>query len=163
MNSPKTLTLIFACIAFICVIGAGVYEHIAVVPRWSSAPPVSLSMFQGQYGLNPAPFWQSIHPVTLLLLVVSIGLNWKNSRKRFIGICLGLYGIIILVTVLYFLPELISIVTTPFTEQVDESLRNRARTWEILSLVRIFVMATGACILLFSLTKSPEKQIKQLV
>jgi hypothetical protein len=162
MNSPKNLTLILACIAFISVIGAAVYEHIAVVPQWSAGPPLSLSMFQGEYGLNPAPFWQFIHPVTLVLLITSVILNRKNSRKRFIGIGLLIYVTILVITALYFVPELMSIINTPFGNQTDEQLRNRAETWESLSLLRLFVLVITACILLSSLTKSPDKIIRQL-
>ena len=57
----KDIIYSIACLSFAIIIGGAVYEHLNVVPQWSAAPPVSLSMFQGEYGLKPDLFWKIIH------------------------------------------------------------------------------------------------------
>ena len=156
MQSLKNILLILASICFICVLGGAVYEHIAVVPQWSAAPPRSLSMWQGEYGLDPAYFWMAIHPVTLLLLVGSLIANWKNSRRKPILIVLGSYFLILVITFIYFVPELLSIIQTPYQDTVDENLISRSSQWEMLSIIRMLVLAVLCYILLSSLTKWVE-------
>jgi hypothetical protein len=90
----RNLLLSLACLSFIIVIGGAVYEHIAVVPRWSVAPPSSLAMFQGPYGLNPAPFWQIIHPITLVFFIAALVANWKTQRRKLILIAFGGYFLV---------------------------------------------------------------------
>lgn len=81
MTHIRTFILILASISYIIVIGAAVYEHAAIVPVWTQAIPASLSMFQGEYGITPAAFWRAIHPVTLLLFVVALIMNWRSRRR----------------------------------------------------------------------------------
>ncbi|WP_290790784.1 hypothetical protein [Flavihumibacter sp. UBA7668] len=144
----------FACLAFSIVIGGAVYEHIAVVPRWTAAPPVSLSMFQGPYGLNPAPFWKNIHPVTLLLLVISLALFWKTERRNYLLFTIAGYVLILIITFLYFVPTLIAITGTPYNETADALLTSSAKTWETLSLVRLAVLVLLAITAFLGLTRS---------
>jgi hypothetical protein len=58
----KDLIYALTCLCFTIMIGGAVYEHLNIVPQWSAAPPLSLSMFQGEYGLKPGTFWMVIHP-----------------------------------------------------------------------------------------------------
>src|SRR5690348_3924142 len=98
MQTFRNLSLIFASLAITSICGCGLYEHVAVVPQWAAAPPQSLTMFQGPYGLNAPPLWQSIHPVTLLLLLITLVTNWKTSRRRPILITIIGYLLILIVT-----------------------------------------------------------------
>ena len=70
MNS-KNIFYILACISYCLIIGAAVYEHIAVWPVAFSEPPRSLTMFQGNYAIEPALVWKFIHPVTLTLFIIT--------------------------------------------------------------------------------------------
>ncbi len=150
----KNIIYAFACLSFAVVVGAAIYEHIAVVPGWSAAPPASLSMFQGKYGLNPTPFWKAIHPVTLLLLAAAIVLFRKTGSKAYLLITSVGYVIVLIITFAYFVPELIEITGIPYSENTDDSLTKRATQWEILSLVRLSFLILLAIIAFLGLTKS---------
>ena len=156
MKPTKNLLLMLACLTFIIVIGAGTYEHVTMVPRWKLAPPSSLTMFQGEFGINPGNFWRFIHPINLLLLIIALVLNWKTTRRKNILIALGGYIIIIVATATYFVPELMKIMATPFANTINADLQARAALWEKLSLCRLVVMIVLALQLLSCLTKSPE-------
>jgi hypothetical protein len=149
----KDILYSICCLAFAIIIGGAVYEHLNVVPTWAAAPPVSLSMFQGEYGLKPELFWMIIHPVNITLFALTLVFHWKSARKKNILLVLISYIIIILVTAIYFVPELISITTTPYALVASADLVRRAQTWEILSIARLIVLVVLAIVLFVGLTK----------
>ena len=149
----KEILYAVTCLAFCTIIGGAVYEHINVVPVWTAAPPVSLSMFQGQYGMKQEYFWKFIHPVNLLLFVVTLILHWRSPRRKSILTVFGGYVMILIITSVYFVPELIQITTTAFSNSADSSLVSRASLWETLSLVRLFVLIVLSLVLFMGLTK----------
>jgi hypothetical protein len=159
MKSLKTFLLIAACLSTVTIIGGAVYEHLTVVPQWAAAPPASLSMFQGKYGLNTAPFWKMIHPVSLLLMVAALIANWKTARRKYILIPIAGYVLVLIITFVYFVPELLSIIQTPYQDAVDKGLVERAGRWEALSLVRLAFLIPMFGVLLLSLTKGNEKAV----
>lgn len=153
MKSAKDIFLILASISFIMVLGAAAYEHLGVIPKWSAAPPSSLAMFQGEYGLKAENFWIPIHPVAFLLMTAALIVNWNTPRRSNILTVIIGYAIILASTFIYFVPELIDITQTPYQENVDQVLLNRASMWETLSIVRLVFIAVLAYILLSALTK----------
>ena len=148
---------ILASLAFITIIGGAIYEHAAVVPMWSAAPPHSLSMFQGEYGLQAANFWKPVHPVTILLLAAALVANWRQASRKQILIVFGCYLLILVITAAYFVPELLSIITSEYSTAASQDLTSRAQTWERLSLVRLSTLLVLAVVLLHGLS---VKQIK---
>ncbi len=156
MKSISDVFLILASICFVIVLGAAVYEHLAVIPQWSAAPPSSLSLFQGEYRLKSEIFWMAIHPVTLLMMIGALITNWKNSRRKDILVVLVSYLLILITTAIYFVPQLIGFMETPYQDTVDETLVQRASMWETLSLVRLVFILVLSYILLSTLTKSQE-------
>lgn len=150
----KNIIYSITCLAFAIVIGGAVYEHLNVVPTWSAAPPLSLSMFQGKYGLKPELFWMLIHPVNLLLFIITLVIHWKSPRRKNIAGVLISYVAILIITSIYFVPELINITTTPFAENVDANLVERSSLWEALSIVRLMVLVVLSVILSMGLTKA---------
>ena len=159
VNFP-TLVLILGSISYIIVIGGAVYEHLAVVPKWSSAVPASLSMFQGEYGLDASRFWIPIHPVTLLLLLAALVLNWRTTRRGPIIVTLAGYAAILFLTFIYFVPELMAITQTAYAATVDAELTRRANLWEALSLARLVALIVLAIVLLSGLSRSSETRIR---
>lgn len=158
----KNLLYSITCLAFIIVIGGAVYEHLNVVPTWAAAPPASLSMFQGEYGLNPELFWMLIHPVNLVLFILTIGFHWRSERRKNLLIVFISYVVILIITFIHFVPELISITETAYSTRVDSNLTARASMWEILSIVRLGVLVVLSIILLLGLTKDNGKTAKEL-
>ena len=152
----KSIIYAVACLSFSVVVGAAIYEHVAVVPGWSAAPPASLSMFQGKYGLNPTPFWIAIHPVTLVLLAAAIILFRKTASRPYLLITTAGYVIVLIITFAHFVPELIAITGTPYSENIDDSLTRRASQWEALSLVRMTSLIILAVIGISGLSRSNE-------
>jgi phosphoglycerol transferase MdoB-like AlkP superfamily enzyme len=158
MKTVKNNLLVLSIMSFIIVIGGAVYEHLATVPVWSAAPPASLIMYQGGYPVDSAAFWKPIHPTTMLLLIAALMANWKTARRRALLITIGCYLTILVITFVYFVPELISITTTPAGPSTDLLLKSRADNWETLSLVRLGFLLIIAFIITSSLSKPAEQK-----
>lgn len=157
MNFRNTLYAL-TCLSFAAIAGAAIYEHVALWPAAFSEPPRSLSVFQGPYRLNAAMFWMPVHPITLLLFVITLVVSWKTVRRKNILIAMGGYVIILLTTFLFFVPELIELTGTPYSDTIDESLQSRGSRWIALSLVRLAVLIVLAMILLLGLTKAENSR-----
>lgn len=151
-NILYSINALFFCI----VIGGAVYEHCGVVPAWTAAPPASLTMFQGEYGLDASLFWMSIHPVTMMFFVINLVLHWRTARRKSILVPLAGYVIILTTTFIYFVPELMAITETP-VGSADAGLTSRANLWESLSLVRLAVLVVLAITLLEGLARNGQK------
>ena len=155
----KDLLYAVSCITFIIVIGGGTYEHMNVVPVWSAAPPLSLSMFQGQYGLRPDLFWKIIHPVNLVLFSLLLIVHWRSERRKYVLTTFAGYFLILVITAIYLVPELLSITHTAYSTTPDADLTRRASLWETLSLVRLGVLLVLATVLLLGLTKGRRNPV----
>lgn len=142
---------------FCTVIGGAVYEHCGVVPAWTAAPPASLTMFQGEYGLDPSLFWMAIHPVTMAFYVANLVLHWRTARRKSIFIPLAGYVVVLATTFIYFVPELMAITETPVGTAADAGLTSRANLWETLSLVRLGLLVVLAITLLEGLARNGQK------
>lgn len=154
----KNIFYILNCIFFCLIIGAGVYEHFAVLPVAFSEPPKSLTMFQGDYAIQQATFWKLIHPITLILFIITLALNWRTGRRKSILIALGIYFLILVATFIYFVPQLMHITGTHYSETVDTSLQKSGSLWITLSLVRAVFMVISAFILISGLTINDKQK-----
>lgn len=151
----KNIIYSLLCLSFTVIVGGAIYEHIAVVPQWSAAPPKSLSMFQGEYGLYAEGFWKIIHPVTLLLFIVTLVISWKTARRSNLLYAFLGYIAILIITTFYFVPELIAITSTPYSDEMNAGLIDRAAMWETGSLIRLMILIILSIILFLGLTKNP--------
>ena len=149
----KNMIYSMCCLGFITVIGGAVYEHASVVPQWAAAPPASLSMFQGEYGLKAENFWMFIHPINMVLFITALIVNWKTDRKRNLISVLTGYLVILIITAIYFVPELLAITNTTYATTADAGLIERGTRWEILNLVRLAALIGLSFYLLAGLTK----------
>jgi len=159
VNRLNNLLLALGAISFITVIGGAVYEHLAFVPQWAAAPPTSLALLQGPYGMRPERFWMPIHPVTLLLMIAALVANWRTVRRRAMSMALGGYTLVLIITGIYFVPELLAITGTPYADTVDAGLQTRAARWETLSIVRLVFLVALALTWLSALAQPAERKI----
>jgi Na+/phosphate symporter len=153
MKTVRNISLILASMSFLAFIGGGLYEDLVILPVWTSAPPLSLYIYQGNYGINSGVFWGIIHPVTILLLIVALISNWRTARRKQIVTVLIFYVVVLVVTAIYFIPELLRLISTHYENRIDAGLKSRAVTWGILSVIRLIGCIFLSFILLSSLTK----------
>lgn len=153
----KNLFFSLACLGFIIILGAGIYEQINIHSKWITAPPKSLYIFQGSEGMDISVFWKLIHPVVLLCFILALITNWKTQRRNSLLITFAGYIIILISTATYFVPELIKLITYPYSNTVLPGLQHRASVWSALNIVRAVIIFLLALNLLLNAIKTENK------
>lgn len=156
INRVKELLYMLSCMGFSIIIGAGLHEHALVWSKMSAAPPASLSMFQGKYGLDPTDFWPIVHPVLAMIILVTLVIYWKSPGRKYIMPSVIAYVIILITTFSYFAPTALSIIQTGGGDNVDAMLQRKAQLWEVLSLIRIIALIPVTLYLYLGLKSSGE-------
>ena len=134
------------------LLGGIVYSHIVYFPVYLSALPDSAVLVNGPYALHEERFWLLIHPLAILSLIISLGLNWKiRARRKFIFIPLVVYVLAIVVTSLYFVPELRAFHNSPSLNISRADWYARGQRWQYLSWVRGTFMGLSIVPLLLAL------------
>jgi hypothetical protein len=148
-----TYSLFVVIIFFGMLLGGAAYEHLVYFPVYLSDLPDSAVLANGKYGLNPGIFWMLIHPLLVLSLVTTLALNWRTrARRQRILITLAIYASIIIITQIYFLPELGAFRHSAESNVSPAEWLVRGKRWLVLSWVRAVVMYAGIFPLLNALT-----------
>jgi len=148
----RTYTLMISVLLWGVLLGGVVYSHMVFFPVYLSNLPDSAAVVNGPYGLNEARFWLTIHPLLVLSLVVALIANWRERTKRFlIGSTLIVYLVVLVVSALFFVPELIAFHDSPITAG---DWQPRADRWWNLSLLRGTTLFIFAIPLLFARARS---------
>lgn len=136
------------------LLGGITYSHLVYFPAYLSALPASAVVVTGPYGLHEGVFWMTIHPLLILSLIVTLVLNWRwPSRRKLISISLAIYVLVLVVTQLYFLPELFAFQRSAGSSVSPAEWFARGQRWQRLSWIRGAVCYAGFVPLLFALTK----------
>lgn len=165
MQKSRQISLFIAITLWAIIIGGIVYSHIVFFPPYLSHLPESSSLVTGEYGLHEENFWMLVHPLTLLFTIITLVLNWKlKERRKFILITLGIYASAILVTAIYFLPELKTFAeSSNFPAVTPSEWLKRGQTWQYLSWIRGFFMLIGFLMLLNAITKDRGLKTASLI
>ena len=154
-----TYSLFLAVILWGTLLGGIAYSHLVYFPVYLSALPDSAVVVNGPYGLHEGIFWMTIHPLLILSLVVALILNWKSKpRRKLILISFATYIVVIVVTQIYFLPELGAFAQSPESKVSSSEWLARGQRWQRLSWIRGGVMYAGILPLLLALTKPVAKE-----
>ena len=134
------------------LIGGIVYAHLVFFPPYLSALPNSAALVNGPYALHDEYFWMLIHPLAILSLIVALILNWKiPARRKLIVIPLIVYVLAIVVTSLYFVPELRNFKNSPNMTVSPAEWYARGQRWQHLSWTRGTIMGLSYIALLLAL------------
>ncbi len=78
----RLVSVAIALVLSAMLLGAGVYESVAVAPNFQGAP-TSLEHARGFYhATNPGMFFRVLSPAVQLFLLVALVLNWKSRSAR---------------------------------------------------------------------------------
>lgn len=134
------------------VLGGIVYSHVVYFPVYLSDLPASAVLVTGAYALDEGRFWMAIHPLLLLSLIVNLVVNLKvGAVRNRILISFGIYIAVIVVTQLYFLPELMAFARSASSDVSPAEWLARGNRWQYLSWIRGGVMFAAFFVLLSSL------------
>lgn len=151
---PGTYALFLSIILWGTLLGGIAYAHLVYFPVYLSALPDSAVVVNGTYGLNEGIFWMIIHPLLVLSLIISLALNWKNRRRRkLILMTLLTYIVVLIVSTLYFIPELGAFKHSPESNLSPADWLARGQRWQRLSWLRGIVCYAASLPLLLALTE----------
>jgi hypothetical protein len=143
------------------LLGGIAYSHLVYFPKYLSALPDSAVVVNGPYGLHEAIFWMTIHPLLILSLIITLVLNWRlRARRKLILISFAVYALVLVVTQIYFLPELIAFERSPQSSLTPAEWLARGRRWQRLSWIRGAVCYAAFVPLLLALTKPSEARVE---
>ncbi|HUS11820.1 MAG TPA: hypothetical protein VMZ30_15235 [Pyrinomonadaceae bacterium] len=159
----STFVLMVAIIFWGTLLGGIAYSHLVYFPAYLSDLPASAVVVNGPYGLNEGIFWAIIHPLLIISLVAALVLNWNSTaRRKLIAISFAVYVIVLLISVFYFIPELVLFKNSPQSTVPATDWLARGRRWQRLSWLRGATMYLAFVPLLFALTK-PAKPVDDRV
>jgi hypothetical protein len=154
----KTYSLFPAIILWGVLLGGIVYSHTAFFPVYLSDLPNSAVIVNGKYAINEAPFWMTLHPLLILSLIAALLLNWKlATRRKLIGLSFGIYFSVLIVTTIYFVPELLAFAKSQASNLPDSEWLARGHRWQNLSLIRGACCFMGFVPLLIANTKPADE------
>jgi hypothetical protein len=149
-----TLSLFLAIILWGTLLGGIAYSHLVYFPVYLSALPASAVVVNGPYGLNEGVFWTLIHPLLIIALIIALALNWRSKpRRKLIALSFAVYAVVLVVSALFFIPELGAFRHSPESTLSPAEWLARGRRWQHLSWVRGSVMYAAELPLLVALTE----------
>jgi len=149
----STVSLMLSVILWGTLLGGVAYSHLVYFPAYLSALPDSAVVVNGPYGLNEGVFWVLIHPLLILSLLTTLVLNWRlKPRRKLIAITLAVYFVVLVVSSLYFIPELGAFKHSPESGLSSAEWLVRTQRWQHLSWARGAVCYLNIIPLLLALT-----------
>ena len=157
---PNTLSLMLSVVLWGTLLGGIAYSHIVYFPVYLSALPDSAVVVNGPFGLHEERFWMTIHPLLILSLIVTLVLNWRlRTRRKLILISFAVYVLVLVVSALYFIPELGAFARSPRASLTPAEWLARGQRWQRLSWIRGAVCYAAFLPLLLALTKPAEVHV----
>lgn len=132
------LWLVITTLAYSLVNGAQIFETATIVPSWTTAPPRSLGLFHGAYGLDFMAFWITMHTVHELTFLLAIVFAWKvQTVRNWLLALFAAHAALRVWTLTYFAPTLIAFQHSPISSEVDPALVAQAALWQDLNYLRV--------------------------
>jgi len=130
-------SLILLCFSMAAAIGGGLYEHIVVMPLWSSSPPSSFSIVQPNTGVPLQRFWIPVHVAITVFLLLAIFSAWGDATVRLLLI-VGLVSYIVMRvwSGLYFIPEMLAFQQVHLDSAPTAELSARVAKWTFWTWLR---------------------------
>ncbi len=147
------LSLIALIASCFIQIGAQLFAVLVIVRTVIAAPPRSFAIFEGEYGYDSGFFWETVPPITLVLFVVALVANWKNTRRNLLLSALTLFLIAGAVAGIFLEPEFAELMGIGYSDVVDPALQSRAATWYAYDVGVWFVSLAAGITLLVALAR----------
>ena len=149
------LRLVFVAIALVLsamLLGAGVYESVAVAPNFQGAP-TSLEHARGFYhATNPGMFFRVLSPAVQLFLLVALMCNWRRAGTRWrLAGALALAILADVITFKFHYPRNAILFNAPLTNPAD--LNRVGAEWAMGNYVRIAVVLTMVVLVMVSMIR----------
>jgi hypothetical protein len=134
------LWLTITTLLYFLMNGAQLFETVVLVPKWTAAPPDSLQLFRGRYGLDFKWFWIVLHSVHELTFLLALAYCWqlRDIRYALLGLLLAHFTVRAW-TLGYFAPAIMEFQRLAGGGAGAGELAARTARWRQLNYVRVGV------------------------
>jgi hypothetical protein len=138
-------------IAFLSILMASgltmvtMYNTLVDARSWGSDVPASIQTARDYYAhVDPRRFYLLVGPPTVLLSVLTMSLFWRDavSLRLCFGVSAACYVVIVVLTILYFVPRDLILFRGPIQEQ-SVALRAAVGQWRGMNWVRTLLGCVG--------------------
>jgi hypothetical protein len=151
----RNLSLIAASGCALLQFGAQFFAISVMASTIAAAPPRSFRILSGADRYNSEMFWQTVPPVTLVLLIAALVANWRTGRRGLLLVALALFiaGGVIAGAALE--PMFADMIAQGYADTVDPNLHARAQRWLLLDWA-VWAVGFVACLSLLVALARPE-------
>jgi len=130
--------LFITTLAYFLMNGAQIFETAVIIPKWTAAPPGSLQMFKGRYGLDFKGFWIATHSIHEITFILAIIFSWKLELIRnWLLLLFAIHFTVRVWTLAYFAPNIIEFQRIANTTTTGTDLLSRISLWRTLNYFRV--------------------------
>ena len=151
----RNVILIGAIVFHFVLVGADAFAQFTIVPVVLSAPPASLTMYQGEYVYDSSSFWRMTNMFAFILIFISVILHWSTSRRNLLLTTLTGTIIISFISLKFIFPEYNEIVSSAYSTTIDPVLVEQGARWRVVAFVRLVLFAGLGLLPLWALSKNP--------
>ena len=144
----RNVSLMAAAASCFIQIGAQLFAVSVIVRTVVQAPPRSFAIFGGAYGYDSSSFWNTVPPITALLLVIALAANWKTRRRNLLLIAMAVFVLGGVVAGVFLEPTFAEMLAVGYSDAIDPELQRRAANWYALDwVVWVFSLFAGVPLL----------------
>lgn len=158
--------LIAFCLVLGLETGAGFYEARVVIPLWSASVEAARNWNVGTiYVVDSAPFFAFFTPLLILTTVATLIVGWKSPQplRKWLFVSTGIVLVLIISTIIYFLPTLIAVKGPKLVPFSDADLATKIRLWVVLNWMRQLLGLVGFWGALYALGLSYRQEAKAVL
>ena len=132
----NNIILLITVILIWIIVIVGIYQRIFKIPEWFENPPASFELIRNQSKLSRT-FWLPISALFIIMIILSLILNWSHTLSRFhiiaAFICYGIAGAL---SGSYFIKEVVAFTKIPVDALQTPELLRRTKFWLKWTTVR---------------------------
>jgi hypothetical protein len=146
--------------------GAGFYEARVVIPLWSTSVEAARNWNVGTiYVVDGAHFFVFFTPLLILSTLATLIVGWRSPQplRKWLLISTGIVLVLIIATILYFIPTLMVVKGPKLVPFSDAELVTKIRLWAILNWIRQLLGLVAFVFALYGVGLSYRQEAKALV
>lgn len=132
--------LIITTLIYFLMNGAQIFETAAIVPKFAAAPPESLHLFRGPYGLDFKTFWIIFHTIHEITFILAIIFCWRiEPLRNWLLILFAIHFAARVWTLAYFAPNIMDFQRIANEGTDAPGLAARTALWQSLNYIRVAI------------------------
>jgi uncharacterized membrane protein len=143
------------------LLGAGVYESVAVAPNFQGAPTSLEHAREFYHATNPGMFFRVLAPAVQLFLLLALVSNWKPSGTRWrLAGALALAILADVITFRFHYPRNAILFSSPLTNPPAD-LDRVASEWATGNFARVALILTAVVLVIVSMIRIARQTAPQ--